>query len=172
MATVVTITYAADEAITVTTWHSLAADDWATSSMFDNTSNNYVDVLVGGGMSIAGTSWAAGDTWEVYVSARYDTDTVSYTGGIGTTFDASDSILTEDTEFIPTNLRLLDVGNVEATAPTTDQVYNWGPLSVAAAFGGILPQKFILVLHNNSAAGAMDSDEMVCNAVGITYTST
>ena len=170
---VVTQTYAADAAIAVTTWESLAAAAWATSAAFDNTGTNYIDVLVGGaiaGDTVTGAI-SAGETFNIYVAARYDKDAVSYTGGIGTTLGAADSSLTEDTEFTPLNLKLLATVSVEATAPDVDQDYNWGPVSVAAAFGGVVPQNFILLLENNTGA-TTGSSGMVVNAVGITYTST
>ena len=170
---VVTITYAADAAIAVTTWQSLASAAWATSAAFDNTSTNYVDVLVGGaiaGDTVTGVI-AAGETFNIYVAARYDKDAVSYTGGIGTALGAADSTLTEDTEFTPLNLKLLSVVSVEPTTPDVDQDYNWGPVSIASVFGGVMPQNFILVLENNTGASTGASG-MVVNSVGITYTST
>ena len=170
---IVTTTYAADAAITVTTWEGLATVKWATSAAFDNTSTQYVDVLVGGAIAGYTTTGviAAGERFLIYVSACYDKDTVSYTGGIGTAFDAGDATLTQDTEFTPLNLKLLEIVSVEATAPDVDQAYNWGPVSIAAAFGGVVPQKFMLVLYNGTGASTKTSG-MIVNAVGIQYTST
>lgn len=163
------ITYAADSAITVTQWESLGADAWATSSNVDNTSNLYIDMLVGGEIAASATTIAAGESFDIYVAARYDKDTTtSYGGGIGTAF-AAGAAETADTDFNPLNLRLLTSVSVEATAPDTTQDYMWGPVSVAEHFGGILPQHFILVLHNNTGS-AMTTGNVV-NSVGITYTS-
>lgn len=173
MATV-SLSYAADSAITATNWESLAADDWASLPDFDNTSNLYVDVLVGGQIDLDTTTGtiAAGESFDIYVAARYDKDvTTSYSGGIDTAFGANDSTLTEDTEFTPNNLILLCSVRVEETAPDVSQGYNWGPISVASKFGGILPQHFMLVGHNNTGGTTTAATSTtVVNAVGIKYT--
>lgn len=162
------ISYRADSAITVTAWDSLAADDWASSANYDNTSNLDDDVLVGGEIPASATTLAAGESFDIYVAARYDKDvTTSYGGGIGTQLTAGDSTLTEDTEFTPNNLKFLVSVTVEDTAPDTTQDYIWGPVSIAQAFGGVMPQHFILLLHNNTGSALTTS--CVVNAVGITY---
>jgi len=177
MATVTNITYAADSAIVATNWDALASSAWATLPAFDNTTTLYVDVLVGGKIhfdTVTGTILAA-DSFDIYVSARYDDDvTTSYTGGIDALFGANDSSLTEDTEFTPLNLIFLTSVKPEATTADTEQSYNFGPYSIARLFGGIMPQNFILVGHNNSndaVLKAATSDHIV-NVVGITYTHT
>ncbi len=171
------IKYAADEAIVGTNWDALASKAWATLPAFDNTTNLYVDVLVGGKIHFDTATGIilVGDTFDIYVSALYDNDVASsYTGGIDTLFTANDSSLTVDVEFNPLNMKLLAVIKPEATAPDIEQSYNWGPYSIAGLFGGIVPQKFILVGNNNSNDAilkAATSDHVV-NAVGITYTHT
>lgn len=168
---VTNLTYAADEAIVVTTWDSLAADDWATSAAFDNTTSLYLDVLVGGEIAAAATTLAAGESFDIYVAARYDVDDAnSYGGGLADAFGASDSTLTEDTEFTPLNLLFLGSVSIEATTPNTTQDYMFGPYSVAALFGGNIPQMFMLALHNNT--GSSIGTGCAVNAVGVTYTTT
>ena len=40
-----------------------------------------------------------------------------------------------------------------ATDATTDRVYHFGPVSVASAFGGVMPVKFVVfVVHNTAVA--------------------
>jgi len=164
------IAYSADTAISATAWESLAADDWASSADVDNTSNLYVDMSVGGVIAASATTIAAGESFDIYVAARYDKDiTTSYQGGVDAAFGAADSTLTEDTEFTPLNLIFLTSVSVEATAPDTTQDYNWFVGSIAQAFGGIMPQHFMLVLHNNTGS-AMTTGNVI-NSVGITYTS-
>lgn len=173
---VTTVTYAADAAVTATNWESLVADDWASLPDIDNTSNNYIDILIGGQIDLDTTTGtiAAGESFDIYVAARYDKDvTTSYTGGIDTAFGANDSTLTEDTEFTPLNLIFLTSVSVEATSPDVSQGYNWGPVSVAQVFGGILPQHVMLVGHNNTGATTTAATSTTAvNYVGITYTST
>lgn len=175
MATILTITYAADAAIVASNWESLAADAWATLPAYSNASN-YVDLLVGGQIDLDTTTGtiAAGESFDIYIAARFDNDvTTSYTGGIDTAFGANDSSLTEDTEFTPLNLIPFWTVNVEATAPDVSQGYNWGPIAVAPFFGGILPQDFILVGHNaTGATTTAATSTTVINVVGIQYTST
>ncbi|MEE8208040.1 MAG: hypothetical protein V3T88_03675 [Nitrosomonadaceae bacterium] len=169
-------TYSADAAIVATNWESLVADDWATLPNVDNTSNLYIDMLVGGQIDLDTTTGTitAGESFDIYVAARFDKDvTTSYTGGIDTAFTAGDSSITADTEFNPLNLIFLTSVSVEATTPDVSQGYNWGPVSIAAAFGGILPQHFMLVGHNNTGATTTAATSTtIINTVGITYTST
>lgn len=159
------VTYAADEAVTITNWStSLAADQWASSALIDNTTNLYVDALVGGFLELGTTTPAAGDTCEIYVSGNYQTATVTDMGaGIDALFDANVEEA-PGTGFMSQNLRLLEIIEMEA-----NEGYHWGPVSIASAFGGVLPQKYFLVLHNNTSA-AMAAGSNV-NLVGITYTS-
>ncbi len=177
MATVTKITYASDEAIIATNWDALASDAWATLPAFDNTTNLYLDVLLGGKIhfdTVTGIILAT-DSFDIYLSALYDKDVASsYTGGIDALFTANDASLTEDTEFNPLNLKFLTSVRPQATTADTEQSNNWGPNAVAGLFGGVMPQKFILVGHNNSndaVLKAATSDHVV-NAVGITYTHT
>lgn len=174
--TTLKIAYAADAAIVATNWDALASSDWATLPAFDNTSTLYVDVLVGGKIhfdTVTGTILAT-DSFDIYVAALYDIDVASsYTGGIDTAFTENDATIAEDVEFTPLNLKLLISVKPEATTADTEQSYNWGPNSIASLFGGLMPQKFILVGHNNStdAVLAAATSDHVVNVVGITYTN-
>ena len=170
MATVTTQTYATDVALAVTEWDAtLAAGQYATSAIFDNTSTGYVDVLVGGVLELDATTPAAGDTMNIYIVGQYSETATDMTGGIDALFDAATEEAV-DTAFVKANLTLFDVVSVEATTPATAQGYHWGPRSVAAAFGGLMPKRFMLVLHNNTAGTMAAGTD--CNTTGITYTST
>ena len=127
---------------------------------------------MGGTIDTAGTSAVLGDTYEIYVSASWDDDVASNLGGgIDTGFGPGDATITVDTEFVPSNMKLLTVVDFETVAVTTSQGYHWGPVSIASAFGGVVPQTFMLVLHNDGAS-ALSATGNVVNAVGIQYTST
>ena len=174
--TTLKIAYAADEAIVATNLDSLASDDWATLPEVDNTVNLYVDGLVGGQINFdtATGTIVAGDSVDIYVSALYDKDTsTTGTGGIDTAFAANDTTIAADVEFNPLNLKLIAVIKPEATTPDTEQGYNWGPVSVAAAFGGLMPQKWFLAVHNNSTDAVLKAatSTHAANFVGITYTN-
>ncbi len=174
--TTLNIEYASDEAIVATNLDALASSDWATLPIVDNRTNLYVDGLVGGRIHFAtatGTILAA-DSVDIYISALYDKDTTTTgTGGIDTAFAANDSSIAEDVEFTPLNLKLVAVVKPEATTADTEQTYNWGPVSVAAAFGGLMPQQWFLVVHNNSNDAVLQAatSEHAVNFVGITYTN-
>jgi len=172
--TTLNIAYAADAAIVATNWDALASSAWATLPEFNNESTLYVDVLVGGAVhfdTATGTILAA-DSFEIYVSAFYDTDIVtSLTGGIDALFNEDDASLTVDVEFNPLNMNLLAVVKPEATTADIEQLYTWGPKSIARVFGGIMPQKFVLVGYNNSTDAVLDTGEHIVNVVGITYTN-
>ena len=164
--------YAADEAITASNWDSLVADDWATLPAFDNTTNLYVDVLIGGEIAFNTTTGtlAAGESFDIYVAARYAvSDANSYSGGLDDAFGANDATIAEDTEFTPLNLFFLGSVSIRATTPDTTLDYMFGPWPVAPLFGGQVPQNFILVGHNNT--GATMGTGCAVNAVGLKYST-
>ena len=164
------ITYAGDAGLAVTEWDAtLAAGQWATSAIFDNASTLYVDVLAGGVLELDATTPVVGDTMDIYVAAQYDKDLAGSMGGGIDALLVAAAELVEDVAFVKANLILVKSVSVEATTPANAQGYNWGPISIAQFFGGIMPQKFMLFLHNNTA-GTMAAGPIV-NLVGITYTT-
>lgn len=169
------ITYAADAAIVATNWESLAADGYASLPAVDNTTNLFIDVSVGGQIDLDTTTGiiVAGESFDIYVAAQFDYDTASsYNSGIDTGLTANDSTLTADTDFNPLNLIFLTSVAVEATTPDVSQGYNWFVGSVAQAFGGIMPKRWMLVGHNNTGATTTATvSTTIINYNGITYTT-
>jgi hypothetical protein len=165
---VLTTTYAATAACTVTNIESLTSGAYASTTQVSNTSTNYIDVLVGGVVVTSATP-VAGDTIDIYIVATYsDTDTdvggaVDTTGAIGTATE----VLTETTEFITENTTLLAV--VVADTTSAEQ-YHWGPVSIASAFGGTMPRKWTIIVHNNTTE-TMGTGNTI-DYTGVTYTST
>jgi hypothetical protein len=137
----------------------------------DNGTNAYVDALVGGKI-VFGASHVAGDTCNVYVTGNYDTATATaWGGGIGTALNLAsgtdgNTVLTVDTEHNEVNLILLGV--VECSAASSTE--HFGPWSVGAAFGGMLPQKYAFVIQNVDATAALGSTHAL-GIVGVKYTS-
>jgi hypothetical protein len=134
----------------------------------DNTSNLYVDFLVGGMIGSLGTSWAAGESVDIYLIGQYSDTATDVGGGIGTGLGNGDAAETQDADFVLENLPLVYSLSPEQTAPTTDQDYHWGPVSIASIAGGVPPKKWSLLIHNNTG-GSVDSGNL--NYVGIKYTT-
>lgn len=142
---------AADATITLA---SLASDAnllvGRESDAIDNSSTLALDYLISGKIT-AGTSPTASKVIEVWAVGSWD----------GTSwpdvFDGTESAETITSADIKASVcRLLAA---MATANTSDRTYHFGPVSVAAAFGGVVPKKFVVfVTHStgvnlNSTAG-------------------
>src|SRR4051812_11312051 len=138
--TTATPTYGTSTAITMTL-ASLASDTnllaGRESNSVDNTSDLAIDSIVGGKVT-TGTSPTASKQIEIWLAGSYDGTTFS--GGC----TGSDAGLTFASE--KTSLRLLAI---LPTDSTSNHTYEWGPFSVAAAFGGTMPKKWsVFVVHN------------------------
>lgn len=100
-----------------------------------------IDYLIGGKIT-TGTSPTAARQIEIWAAGSYDGTT--YAAGAGAS----------DANFSPTGekaqMRLLAVIDTDSTSNHT---YEFGPVSLAAAFGGVLPAKFaVFVVHNTGVA--------------------
>lgn len=116
------------------------------STVVDNTSNLFLDALVGGTLT-GPTSGAAAGVIEIYcyAAAWGNTDyTAECTG--------SDAALT----LVVETKRLLKLVTRVVTNTTNSEVYEWGPFSVAHLFGGVLPPKWGLWGTHN-AGGALNA---------------
>lgn len=130
----INLKYSAATSMTVTL-ASLAADALRQSTVVDNTTNLYIDALVGGSVQV-GTSPTAGSVINVFAYGAHDTS--DYTAGAS----GSDAAYTAgDKKLLPLVGQIIIDGDSNAD-------YEFGPFSVAAAFGGILPSKWGLVFEN------------------------
>ena len=120
------------------------------STAVDNSSNLYLDYLISGKIT-AGTSPTTARSIQVWAVGSWDGSTWP------DIFDGSDS-----TETITSANHKNSVCRFiaeMATDATSDRVYHFGPVSVASAFGGVMPKSFVVfVVHNtavnlNSTAG-------------------
>jgi hypothetical protein len=136
MATI-SMDYSAAQTVTIT-MTSLANAAYRQSSVVDNTTNKFVDALLGGIVQV-GTSPTSGGTFNVFVYGTYDG--TNYTAGCS----GSDAAYTADGE--EDELRFLTSITVDTT---TDQDYVFGPVSVAQVFGGVLPPKWGVVVRNTT----------------------
>jgi len=170
--TVSNITYASDTALTLTNWGTgLAAGQFALSSVVDNSSNLYVDVLVGGDIAFDTTTGTivAGDTYDIYVAAQYSDTATDIGGGIDALLGWGNEEV-EDTALIKANLRRLVSVSPQATTPDTTQDVHWGPIAIARFFGGAMPKNWGLILHNNTTDSTLGAGS-TANYIGITYTN-
>lgn len=127
-----------NQTITITL-NSLASSATAgrQSTAIDNSTNLYIDALVQVNINMPGAGSVANDKCcYVYAYGTADGGT-TYSDGVGGTDGAF-------THSDPPNLRLIGVVN----CPTNTGTYHGGPFSVAAAFGGILPDHFGIVVRN------------------------
>jgi len=125
---------------------SLASGSARESDPIDNSTNLYLDALVMLQLKTAAGSIGS-DPWAyVYVLGTVDG---------GTTWpDPATGANAAITPSKNTKARLLGAVNLAAASTT----YKGGPWSVAAAFGGVMPQKWSIVVLNNCGV-ALDSTE-------------
>lgn len=134
------------------------------STQIDNTVNLYVDALVEGKIA-TGTTPTAGqiDIW-VYAS---------HTSLAATPRDVIDGLDSAET-FTDEQSRnsLMRLAHVIATDATSDQVYQFGPFSVAALFGGTLPPFWgLFVSHSTVAALNAVAGNHLYEYTGVQYQS-
>lgn len=165
MATVKTA-YAASATITI------APENVATSSTFvggvesnviDNTSNLYVDAIVGGTWT-CGTTPTAGTQVLIYVGSVRD-DAPTYPD----VFDGTSSAETLTSAGVGQGfLKLGGVLNIDSA--TSNRAYDCA-FSVAQLFGGVMPLKwFLFITHNTGVNSNTTSGNHVWKYTGVTYT--
>jgi hypothetical protein len=147
------LAYSSENTLTVTNLHSLASSATAgwQSAAIDNTSNLYIDAHLFVVLDFANT--APANSKGVFVFAY---------GGLDTTYTnpASGSEGTITLPDVTANqLSLKQIGFVPYV--TQDEVVEYGPISVAAGFGGVLPAKWGIVLMNHSGAALAASANIV-----------
>lgn len=116
------------------------------STAIDNTTNLFLDALVQVQIKSGGSGTTTTGYVNVYAYGTADGGTTYAEGATG-----SDASLTLTS---PTNLRLIGVLNVVANSTT----YKSEPMSVAAAFGGVLPDHWGIVIENKTG-GTLDTTE-------------
>ena len=134
------------------------------STMIDNTTNLYDDVLVAGKIT-TGTTTATSANILVYVYGVVDTTTYP------TPFTGSDAGVTLTS--VAQASSFLKLGSVLTThtSAETSVAHEFGPFSVAQLFGGIMPPKWgLFVTHNTSVNLNSTGGNHFININGITYT--
>lgn len=157
-----------DESVAITSWDSLADGLWASSGEFDIGADDYVAGLIGG-MIDTGTVITDGFI-NLHIAASFDG--TNFTSGL----DGLDAAITWGTTPSSShtngfnNLSLLVSLDVDAL--DDNQVYEWGPIEISQYYGGVMPQKFCIVIQNNvgDALGADAANKL--SFIGYTQTIT
>lgn len=153
MATTTKAVYGTQNQSITCTITSLTTGSSRQSTAIDNTTNLYLDSLVSIIVKSGASSTATTGTVVVYAAGT--SDGTNYTDNA----DGPDGSFTPTS---PTNLKIIGIVNVVANATT----YYGGPFSVAAAFGGILPEKYTIVV-TNSTGGTLDASVGSLNYQGV-----
>lgn len=143
-----TINYAASAALTITLASLASATSKLTgreSTAVSNTTNKYIDALVGGKIT-TGTTPTTGKTIEIWVYGAVN-DTPTYPDVLDGT-DSDETFGDDGSKFAA--LKLAKVINTDATS---DQSYWVAPFSVAQLFGGVMPTHWGLwITHDTGVA--------------------
>lgn len=154
------VAYGTSTAFTLTL-ASLAssATDGRESTVVDNSSNLYIDALVQ--VKVKTSASALANDKAVYIYGYGSEDGTIFTDP-ATGSDANISLPA------PTNMRLVGV----IFCPSTATVYEGPPMSMAMAFGGILPRKWGIVVRNYTGQN-LDATEGThsYSYTGVYYTS-
>ena len=151
------IVYATSAALTWTP-ASLASGSYDGSLAVDNSSNLYIDALVGGFIT-TGTTPTTAKKIDIYAYATWDGGT-TYTAGMAGTDGDSPDTGEED--------QLVFLGSI-ATDATSDHRYEFGPYSIADAFGA-MPEKWgLVVYHDTAVALNATAGNQEAKYTGITY---
>jgi hypothetical protein len=121
--------------ITLTTLASAAA---RASTAVDNSTNLFEDALVEVTIVTGSTGTSASGYVNIYAAGSVDGGTTYGDGATG-----SDAAVTLT---VPPNARLIGTLNCVANSTTYKSV----PISVAAGFGGFLPQKWVIIISNQT----------------------
>lgn len=132
---------------------SLAHDAARSSASIDNTTDLFLDVLVQFQVVLqTGTPGSDGVVF-IYAYGTADADTVAMWGH--TDIDGTDKAMT-----LINFDNLRRIGTI--ACPTSGGTFESSPMSIASAFGGIMPRKWGVVLHNrtNIALSATEGNHL------------
>jgi hypothetical protein len=130
------------------------------STAVNNSTDGYVDFLVGGKVT-TGTTPTTARQIEVWAYGTYD----------GTTYSAGAS--GTDAAFSPgVEKNLMRLLQIIPTDATSNRTYEWGPCSIAQAFGGTTPSRWgIYVVHNTAVALNATAGNHEVKATPVKYVS-
>lgn len=129
--------YGASDQAVVIALNSLADGSARESDAVDNTADRFQDVLVAGKIKTGAAPDQYGGDVIVYAYGSVDGGS-TYTGGASGSDGAFSAEIT---------LRIIDDVPVTNTSAAERL---WGPVSVAGAFGGVLPDRWGIVVENQT----------------------
>jgi hypothetical protein len=137
--------YVSPVSLTITTG-SLASDAnllaGRQSNIANNSSDLAVDSLVGGAIAAPGSAPTAGTFIEVWLFGSWNGGT-TYTAGASGSGDANLSLATTGVKQLMSRVALI------SQTDTTARAYDFGPCSVAQAFGGTMPDHWgVFIVHD------------------------
>ncbi len=142
----------ANQPITITL-NSLANDAKRESAAVDNAVNCFADALVQVQIATNTGADSTGDK-SVYIYAYGTSDGgTTYSGNAS----GADAAFGTDPQQL-NNCRLIGT----LYAPTQNKIYKSDPMSIATAFGGLLPQRWGIIMHNRTGQTFKSSD---CSAL-------
>ena len=160
--------YAASANATVTNLHSIATSaDWTsgwTSAAIDNSTNLYIDHLLSGEIVVAASGLAAA---KIQVRVYAELDDSNYPDLFSAGTEGTEGTATVHDTNVLTVLKLAASLDTDTTA---SQVYPFGPLSVAALFGGVCPRKFCVFISHSTGANLAASGNQVTTK-GVYFTN-
>lgn len=170
MSTTFKPTYAASASVGVgTAFNSLGTSTTRTAGaqtdQVDNSSNLYDDILLSGAVKLGTSPTPANRQVDVWVVACKDggttyPDTITGAGAAAKTL-TSENTRNAEAKLIKSML----------TDAVTGRLLEFNNESVAALFGGNLPQKFVVFVSHDSGVALDPSAGFVCNALGVQYIS-
>lgn len=140
MANTIQSKYGSNNQSVTCTITSLTNTSMRQSTAVDNTTNLFLDALVQVKIKTNASGTAGSGYVAIYAAATADGGT-DYTDGA----TGSDGGFTATS---PPNVRLIGIINAVSNATT----YVGGPFSVAAAFGGVLPDHWVIIVENQTGA--------------------
>lgn len=151
------LNYSSTTQVACTSFNSLGNSTTALASsaaVTTSTSNNIVDAMVQVKITGPATMTASASTIvSIYAYGSLDGSAGWFAGassGTVETIDGTDKAITVSAN--GNNLRFLGTILLHTTTAGTSIVYQSEPMSIAAAFGGLMPRKWGIVIMNQSSA--------------------
>ena len=140
------LNYGTSNALSFAGAFSTAANNAVHSSaaITTSTTNNIVDALV----RVQATVGTVASPNQIVVYVYGSEDGTNYAGNSGTSDDVDGTAKALTALQSPTNMRLLGVVSTMVSSATVKSQ----PMSVAAAFGGVMPRKWGIVVQNTTGA--------------------